>query len=216
MPRVTRNPQLDNSEKNTLSLRHERSKQYTEISKKDLARKEPEAKLLKDHDLKKVVAASSDREQDPTLKNDEIVKNGLVKEIKPDKPSNNQHQHSDDPSRSRYKRRSRSRSITRNSNGRRSQSPRNALKPKPESPLLEGQLLTHCSPSRSPRRNPKKVTSLAPSRSSSRSRSRSSSPVGQRDAVKKVASMAPSWSRSSSPGGLLGQRGLVSYGDTSP
>ncbi|PWA47472.1 Cyclophilin-like peptidyl-prolyl cis-trans isomerase domain-containing protein [Artemisia annua] len=60
---------------------------------KDLSRKEPEAKPQKDHDLKKAVATS--------LENEELVKNGLVKETKCDKSSGNQHQHSDNPSRSR-------------------------------------------------------------------------------------------------------------------
>lgn len=61
----------------------------------NLSLKEPEAKLQEDHGLKKTVVTSSHEEPELTLKNDRAFKNGLVKETKSDKPSNNQPHHSD-------------------------------------------------------------------------------------------------------------------------
>lgn len=97
----------------------------------------------------------------------------------------------------RYRRRSRSRSITRNRNGHNGQSPPRSSSPVERRPDLSDKLKSR----------------LGPKVAASPRRSASSSPEPSGKHPKKVASMAPSRSRSSSPGG---QRGLVSYGDISP
>ncbi|XP_024981332.1 peptidyl-prolyl cis-trans isomerase CYP63 isoform X2 [Cynara cardunculus var. scolymus] len=66
----------------------------------NFSRKEPDAKLQEDHDSKKTVVTSLHEEQEPMLKNAELLKSGIVKETKSDKPSN-QLPHSDDSNKSR-------------------------------------------------------------------------------------------------------------------
>ncbi|KAI3678877.1 hypothetical protein L6452_38181 [Arctium lappa] len=66
----------------------------------NLSRKEREAKVQEDHDSKTTVVTSLHEEQEPMLKNAELLKTGLVKETKSEKPSNHL-QHSDDSNKSR-------------------------------------------------------------------------------------------------------------------